>query len=70
MAWNPSPEVAALREFAEKFECRIVVALVITADGRFGYHSFGETRSLCDVGKRIGDDLYESMKASIEKHYS
>lgn len=69
MAWNPSPEVAALRDFAEKFECRIVVAMVITADGRFGYHSFGEIRSLCSVAKKIGDDLYEPMKDAIARHY-
>lgn len=57
MAWNPSPEVAAARDFANKFGCRRVIVLCEQEDGRFGYVSYGKTRKLCDGTKRIADAL-------------
>ncbi len=64
MAWNPSPDVAALREFAAKFNRPIVVTLSIEPDGqRFHVTTFGKTQKLCklaasfgeQIAKRIGD---------------
>ena len=60
MAWNPTPEVAAAREFARKFGADRVVILYTTAAGPMGYASYGETKALCADAKRLGDELYDA----------
>lgn len=68
MAWNPSPEVAAARDFAKKFDKRRVIILY-ESHGQFGYTSYGETLPLCASAERIGDRLWDSFrKALIEEN--
>jgi len=58
MAWNPSPEVAAARDFGAKFNADRVVILYTTPMGQYGYASYGTTRPLCADAKRIGEALW------------
>ena len=55
MAFNPSPEVAAARDFGKKFGADQVVILFRLKDGRLGYASYGETRALCDRAREWAD---------------
>ena len=60
MAWNPTPEVAAVRDFAAKFGADRVVVLYTTQNGQLGYASYGKTMPLCAETKRLGDALFAS----------
>ena len=62
MAWNDNPQVRDLAKWAKKFGYNRVVAIVFT-DAQFGYVSYGKTARLCDEAKKIGDQLYDSIKA-------
>lgn len=60
MAWNPSPEVAAVRDAAVKLKAAVAVVLYITEDGcQMGYASYGKTMALCAHAKKFADYLYE-----------
>jgi len=59
MAWNPSPQVAAARDFGKKFGKNQVIILHFDKDGRVGYASYGETKSLCDNTKKIADKIFD-----------
>jgi len=59
MAWNPSPEVAAARDFGTQFDANRVVILWTTRDGLCGVASYGQTKTLCEATKPIADKLYE-----------
>ena len=65
MAWNPSPEVAACRDFARQFDADRVVILYTTHDGKLGSASYGETRALCAETKRLADAAYAAVYAAI-----
>jgi hypothetical protein len=66
MAWNPSPEVAVARNAAKKLgdlsksEVTQIVIAYITADGRIGYASYGQTKELCADARRLGDKMFEA----------
>lgn len=58
MAWNPSPEIAALRDFSEKFDRPVVVAFSLTPDGnRFHVTTYGKTKQLCKLAGSFGDEI-------------
>ena len=59
MAWNPSPEVAVARDAAKRLKADRCVVLYTTAEGKIGYASYGETKSLCAESRRLGDLLYK-----------
>ena len=61
MAWNPSPKVAAARDFANKFEKQQVIILAIDKDGQLDYASYGETKHLCDTAKIIADIAFDAI---------
>lgn len=64
MAWNPSPEVAAARDFAKRFGHSRV--LILYDDGlHFGFASYGETKELCASAKRIGDKLWKPFQDAL-----
>jgi len=69
MAWNPSPEVAAARDFAKKFGWGRVVIMYETK-GKFGYTSYGTTKALCSSARRIADWLWTPFReALIEENH-
>jgi len=48
MAWNPTPEVGAARDFGQKFGYDEVIVLAVKRDGTVNGWSYGRTRALCD----------------------
>ena len=62
MAWNPSPQVAAARDYARKFGGNRVIILTVYRNGQVGYASYGETMALCDEAR----DLAEVAMAEVE----
>lgn len=58
MAWNPTPEIAALRDFAAKFNRPIVVMFSLAPDGnRFHIETYGKTKQLCKLAGAFGDEI-------------
>ena len=56
MVWNPSPKVAAARDFGEKFGYSQVLILAIGTD-TFEIVSYGKNRPLCKDAEKMGDKL-------------
>ena len=61
MAWNPSPKVAAARDFADKFNKQQVIILAINKDGSLEYASYGETKALCHNAEIIADIAFDAI---------
>lgn len=61
MAWNPTPEVAAARDFAAKFGCDRVIILFTTPAQKMGFASYGATTALCDETKTLADRAYDAV---------
>lgn len=61
MAWNPSPQVAAARDFGGKFGFEQVIILGITRNGEFGMTSWGKTKSLCAHSKIVMDQIADKI---------
>lgn len=66
MPWNPSPEVAALRDAAKKCGLDRAVLFFTRKDGKFGYLSYGETRKKCDEAKRLADGTWDAFQGELE----
>lgn len=63
MAWNPSPEVAAVRDAANKLKSPFAVIIYLSEDGQtIGMASYGKTRALCDDAAKFGKYLFEQAK--------
>lgn len=63
MAWIPTPEVAAARDFGNKFGFDQVIVLHRNSQtGFIGYASWGKTRALCDDAKTLADQSLEAME--------
>ncbi|TSA08023.1 MAG: hypothetical protein D4R73_09205 [Deltaproteobacteria bacterium] len=60
MAFNPSPQVAAARDYAEKFKYDQVIIIGIIGDA-VGYASYGKTEALCTKAKRIADQIFKAL---------
>ena len=67
MAWNPSPKVAAARDYGRKF-CKDMV-IIISTDGRFPptleVVTYGETREKCAAAQVLGTAAYEAVETKI-----
>lgn len=62
MAWNPSPTVAAARDFGKKFRKQQVIILSLDlVNNTLQMDSYGETVKLCDDAKELGEWAYESV---------
>lgn len=61
MAWNPSPQVAAARDFGNRFGADRVIIFYTLPDGRVGYSSYGKTRALCDATGKAADRVFDAM---------
>lgn len=68
MAWNPSPEVAAARDFGKKFNAKRVVILYEVETGQVGMVTYGKDRKLCDGTRRLADAamLYERFGEAVQ----
>ena len=57
MAWNPTPEVAAVRDAARKLNTQFAVMVYVTHNGELGVTSYGETKALCDKAAGFAEHL-------------
>jgi len=64
MAWNPSPQVAAARDYGKKFKQKMVVILAVNEKG-LSYASYGDTKALCSEAKVLADVAFDA----IMEHY-
>lgn len=64
MAWNPSPEVAAARDFGKRFNYNKVYIIAVNEDtSRFEVVSYGSTKQECDEAKKCADLLFEGIQS-------
>lgn len=62
MAWNPSPQVAAARDFGKKFSKEQVIILSIDLKANtLELSTYGETKYLCADAAQLGEYAYESI---------
>lgn len=61
MAFNPSPKVAAARDFAKKFDQEMVIIFHIDRTGSIGYASYGRDQKKCDAAHQLAKDIFESL---------
>src|SRR5436190_20514132 len=63
MAWNPSPEVAAVRDAAVKLKSKFAVVVYLTGDLKhIAMASYGSTRELCDKAGAFGEYLVKTAE--------
>jgi len=67
MPWNPSPEVAAVRDAAGKLGADRAVIVYTRPDGKMGYASFGRTRALCAQAQALAEDLWPAALDHFER---
>jgi hypothetical protein len=66
MAWNPSPQVKAARDYGQKFGFEQVIIIGITAEQMsMGYASWGKTKVLCDNAKELADSAYDAIVKTL-----
>lgn len=76
MAWNPSPEVQVARDAAKSIEkikggsIDICIVLYGHSDHTdrvgIGYASYGSSKALCGMARRLADTCYERMRDQHE----
>lgn len=72
MAWNPSPEVRVARDAAASMSRILdervdrIIVLYTTAEGHWGYASYGTDAVLCREAKSLADVLSAVMLAEME----
>lgn len=66
MAWNPSPEIAVLRDAANKLGAPIAVMVCIMPSGDLQTLSYGRTKALCDKAKELAGSLHEATMQHYE----
>ncbi len=67
MAWNPSPEVAAVRDAANKLESKFAVMVFMTKDDQLCMASYGRDLTLCYAAGKFGDYLLDHAVKGGEK---
>ncbi len=64
MAWNPTKDVAIVRDAANALNAPMAVIVYVSADGRqLGTASYGRTKSLCEKADELREHL---RKAAVE----
>jgi len=63
MAWNPSPKVAAARDFGKKFNYdKVYIIAANETEGSFEITSYGETKKKCGEAKICANQIYEMIR--------
>jgi hypothetical protein len=63
MAWNPTPEVAAVRDAAQKLKSPFAVLIWLDATGKqIGVASYGQTKELCVKAGEFGEYLFKAAQ--------
>jgi hypothetical protein len=61
MAWNPGPEVAAVRDAANKLKSPFAVIIYMDEKGEgIGMASYGKTMALCAKAGEFGKYLHKA----------
>lgn len=60
MAWNPTPEVAAVRDAAKKLQTPLAVIVYLTHDGKLAMASYGQNVELCKHAGKLGEHLFDA----------
>lgn len=66
MAWNPTPEVAIVRDACKRMGGEMAVLIVIRGDGQFSTTSYGKDRMLCGEAKALADELRKATRDCYE----
>jgi hypothetical protein len=62
MAWNPSPKVAAARDFGKKFGAdQVIIIAIDNKRETIEAISYGETKRLCAETKPLADAAYQAV---------
>lgn len=64
MAFNPSPKVAAARDFAKQFGKEQVIILSFDGD-TLETATYGETKGLCNEAKKLGDVAFDAIMKAL-----
>jgi len=63
MAWNPSPKVAAARDFGKKFGYdKVIIIGVNEAKETYEIVSYGETKKKCSEAQKTGEEIHEMIQ--------
>jgi len=65
MGFNPSPKVADCRDIARKWGKEQVIIISLDDEGRMEMATFGKTRELCVVAKKLGDVAFDCIQTFI-----
>lgn len=62
VTYNPSPEIAPLRDYSKQFDRPVVVVFAIERGGeRFHISTYGETKRLCKLAGSFGDAIAQAV---------
>jgi hypothetical protein len=62
MAWNPSPKVAAARDYGNKFGAdQVIIIAIDNKRETIEAVSYGETKRLCAETKGLADVAYHAV---------
>jgi len=69
MAWNPTPKVAAARDFGNKFrKDKVVIISIDYAAGTLEATTFGKTRAMCAEAEKLGNVLCDAAYKFMEEN--
>jgi hypothetical protein len=60
MAFNPSPQVAAARDYGQRFGYDQVIIIGIAGE-HISYASYGKTKALCASAKQFADRIFKAI---------
>jgi hypothetical protein len=67
MAWNPSPKVAAARDYGKKFGFdQVVVIGINNRRNIMASASYGVTKKSCDEARILADAAYDAVFEKID----
>ena len=67
MAWNPLPEVAVARDTAKKLNKNNIVIIAFNEDDNtYQVITYGKTKQLCALTKKMGDLAWKTIYNYLE----
>lgn len=61
-----TPSIGDAKRLAKQNKLRRCVILFETDDGRVGYSSYGETKSLCQSTREVMDEVFDDLEHRIQ----
>jgi len=67
MAWNPTPKVAAARDFGNKFgKDKVVIISIDYKAGTLEVTTYGRTKEMCGEAEKLGKAIYDATLQFME----